>query len=102
MSRKSSPTPLSLPKTMDVFGLRYDIVMRDDLENDNSAAGLVKFKACQVLIESSLSYDMAVSTLIHEIIEIANDSLELRLEHRTICGLEVAVYQALKSGNLIE
>ena len=102
MSRKSSPTLLSLPKTMDVFGLRYDIVMRDDLENDNSASGLVKFKACQVLIESSLSYDMAVSTLIHEIIEIANDSLELSLEHRTICGLEVAVYQALKSGNLIE
>tara|TARA_Y100001001_G_C7866915_1_gene259808 strand:+ start:91 stop:417 length:327 start_codon:yes stop_codon:yes gene_type:complete len=103
-AKKKAPkkAELSLPKSIEAFGISFDIVIRADLEHDNSAHGLAKFKSRQILIDSSLNYSQQVSTLIHEIIEIANEHLELGLEHRVICGLEMVIHQSLISGGLIK
>ena len=89
---------LKIPKNVSAFGYEFDVILREDLENDNSAQGLAKFKSKQILIESSLDYSQQVSTLIHEIIEVGNEYLELGLEHKAICGLECVLHQALTTG----
>lgn len=45
-SKKKAPkkAELSLPKSIEAFGISFDIVIRADLEHDNSAYGLAKFK----------------------------------------------------------
>ena len=86
---------------INILGHEIKIILRDDLENDNSAYGLSKFKDRIILIESSLDYDQQVETLIHEIIEFANDFLELAIDHHKICALETILFQSLKSGELL-
>ena len=90
-----------LPEKIDILGHSIAVIMQDDLEHYNSAYGLSKFKERVILIESSLDYDQQVETLIHEIIEFANDFLELSLDHNKICALETTLFQALKSGGIL-
>ena len=100
--QKSQETnELGFPSHVQAFGVRFEVILRDDLESDNSAFGLVKFKGKQLLIDSALDYSQQVSTLIHEIIEIANEHMELGLEHRAICSLEVVIHQGLTSSGMI-
>ena len=103
MTRKKDQetSEVDFPSHVQAFGVRFEVTLRDDLENDNSAFGLVKFKGKQILIDSSLDYSQQVSTLIHEIIEIANEHMELGLEHRTICSLEAVIHQGLTSSGMI-
>lgn len=62
--------------------------------------GLADFNNCSILIDSSLTDEQAESTVLHEIIELINEALELRLPHRTITCLETALYDALTSNNV--
>lgn len=101
ISPKMNRSKSKLPKSIEMFGQKYEVILREDLENDNSAFGLAKFKAKQILIDASLDYSQQISTLIHEIIEVANESLELGLEHKVICALEASIHQGLVSGGLV-
>ncbi len=103
MARKrvQDTSEMDFPSHVQAFGVKFEVILRDDLENDNSAFGLVKFKGKQILIDSSLDYSQKVSTLIHEIIEIANEHMELGIEHRTICSLEAVIHQGLTSSGII-
>ena len=103
MARKKAQetNEMEVPSHRQAFGVRFEVILRDDLESDNSAFGLVKFKGKQILIDSSLDYSQQVSTLIHEIIEIGNEYMELGLEHRAISSLEAVLHQGLTSSGMI-
>lgn len=78
---------------MDILGYNYE-VKKTDMDTDGTWGCLVFLKN-EIRINSILSKEKALSTIIHEIIEAGNYHLELNLEHPKITCLEVLIFKTL-------
>lgn len=71
-----------------ILGKKYKVQLIDGMVDYGSTD---PFK--QVInIRKGLTDEMTASTLLHEIIEVINESLDLNLSHQTIQSLEVSLF----------
>lgn len=63
--------------------------------------GISFLKQNLIKIDNSQTIEEQESTLLHEILEFIKHMFELKLEHRDLCCLEVALYQIIKDNKLI-
>jgi hypothetical protein len=79
---------------MKILGYDYTIDIEKTGE-EISGAGKFISSTQKIQLSSDLCDQQLKSTLLHEILEALNYHLELKLEHTTIMGLEVGLYQTL-------
>jgi hypothetical protein len=58
--------------------------------------GKVIFESASIHLDDTLTNDMFLATLLHEVIEVINEENELKLEHRAIQTLATQLFQVLK------
>jgi hypothetical protein len=53
-----------------------------------------------ISVANDLGDDQMRSTMLHEILEVLDYSLDLQLEHDTICQIEAGLYAVLKTNGV--
>lgn len=80
-----------------IGGVWVDIKYANGAEHfPDGESGLALFNQHLIKIDASMKQEEQESTLLHETIEFLNKMWELGLDHKTICCLEVSLYQILK------
>ena len=74
-----------------ILGHDYTVEVRDAL----GAFAKSCYSDTRIIIDCDQVDDHKISTLLHEVIELINIQLELKMEHSQICGMETGVYQFL-------
>ena len=82
-----------------IFGIEYEIRYVEDLE-DVGFEGTSSSVQRVLRLSKGASYERTASTLVHEIIEIINNHLELELPHHAISCLETGIFDALHSNGI--
>jgi len=83
-----------MPNDIKIGGVRYKIIPSDSNITDSS--GKVVFGSAVIHLDETLQHDMALATLLHEVIEVINEENELKLKHRVIQTLATQLFQVLK------
>ena len=83
-----------MPDNIKIGGVRYKIIPAESNVIDSS--GKVVFGSAVIHIDETLQYDMALATLLHEVIEVINEENELKMKHRVIQTLATQLFQVLK------
>ena len=87
-----------IPDNIKILGHNYTIIMIDDRESGDY--GSLNPNTNTIRLNKNKTQSQIESTLLHEIIECLNMSLELRLEHQQISALEAGLYQTLKDNKI--
>ena len=83
-----------MPDTIKIGGIHYKIIPEDSKISESY--GKVVFEYASIHLDDTLTNDMALATLLHEVIEVINEENELKLEHRAIQTLATQLFQVLK------
>lgn len=83
-----------MPDTIKIGGIHYKIIPADSKISESY--GKVVFESASIHLDETLTHDMALATLLHEVVEVINEENELKLEHRTIQTLATQLFQVLK------
>ena len=83
-----------IPKDIKIGGIKYKVIPVDPKISESY--GKVIFESASIHLDDTLTQDVSLSTLLHEIIEVINEENELKLEHRTIQTLGTQLYAVLK------
>lgn len=83
-----------MPDTIKIGGIHYKILPVDSKISESY--GKVVFECASIHLDETLIHDMALATLLHEVIEVINEENELKLEHRAIQTLATQLFQVLK------
>ena len=81
--------------------LGYDYTVdTSKVQRDMDACGRADFCLQVISVANDLSDDQMRSTMLHEIIEVLDYSLDLQLDHGKICQLEAGLYAVLKTNGV--
>jgi hypothetical protein len=83
-----------MPNTIKIGGIYYKIIPVDYKVSDSY--GKTVFECASIHLDDTLVHDMALATLLHEVIEVINEENELKLKHRVIQTLATQMFQVLK------
>jgi len=83
-----------IPETIKIGGIHYKIIPTDSKITDSS--GKIVFDSAVIHLDETLCPDMALATLLHEVIESINEENELKMKHRVIQTLGTQLFQVLK------
>ncbi len=83
-----------MPDNIKIGGINYKIIPVDPKISESY--GKVVFESASIHLDETLEPDMALATLLHEVIEVINEENELKLEHRAIQTLGTQLFQVLK------
>ena len=94
MSAKTSVKKM----TIEILGRKHPVIIR---LFDQPNANLVEFgetdiSTGEILINALHPPERQIKTLIHEIIEVINEDLELKLKHCQITQLETGIYTSIE------
>jgi hypothetical protein len=64
------------------------------------AYGKTFFLPQEFQIAANLNYEQKISTTIHEMLHVINESMRLDLTENTICRLETGLFQALSENGV--
>ncbi len=79
---------------MKILGFDYEL-KRVSGDYDQGNMGACQLDKNIIIISDGIPKQRQASTLLHEIIEVLNDSFELNFEHKVISQLEAGLYQVL-------
>lgn len=82
-----------------ILGYNYEI-RRDKTADEIGASGRHRVKSQVIQVASDQCDEQKESTILHEIIEALNYSLELEIKHSSIMALEAGFYQTLKDNGV--
>jgi hypothetical protein len=83
-----------MPETIKIGGIIYKISPMD--RKISESYGMVTFESAAIHLDETLCPDMALATLLHEVIEVINEENQLKLKHRAIQTLATQVFQVLR------
>lgn len=83
-----------MPETIKIGGVEYKISPMD--RKISESYGMVIFESAAIHLDETLCPDMALSTLLHEVIEVINEENQLKLKHRAIQTLATQLFQVLR------
>ncbi len=81
-----------LPKQIKILGKTYLVREVKSLAD----FGSTDFFNQDILIREDMSVDNKESVILHEVLEVINDSLDLNLTHQTLQSLEASLFQVYK------
>ena len=87
---------MKLPKTIKVSGQTYSIDIIDSLAD----CGSTTFNTQKILINGNQNDSRKQTALVHEVLEILNETYDLNLPHQTIQTLEAGIYQIIVDNKL--
>lgn len=95
----------NLPHTITLFGHEVQVEIVDGLGEDEDGKkdwGQADMTGCplQIRIHSCCDGRRAYQTLVHEVIEMVNNEMELGLEHPNITRLELGLTDFLLNNNI--
>ena len=82
-------------RSIQILGYDYGLLTDRTLEDLSGAMGTCDSNNLIIRVANNIPEQQKQSTVLHEIIEAIDYSLELGLEHRSINSLEAALYQVL-------
>ena len=83
-----------MPDDIKIGGVRYKIIPADSKVSESY--GKTIFESASIHLDETLIHDMALATLLHEVIEVINEENELKMKHRAIQTLATQLFQVLK------
>lgn len=83
-----------MPDTIKIGGIHYKIIPVDYKVSESY--GKTIFESASIHLDETLMHDMALATLLHEVIEVINEENELKMKHRVIQTLATQLFQVLK------
>ena len=96
---------MKIPDKIKISGIDYKIEIAKDYTDDMNEAenrGRVVFRKGVIRILESYFPESKSRTLLHEIIHILDDDLDLDLTEQTIRRLTSGLYQVLKDNSLLK
>lgn len=83
--------------TISVLGIPHVVTIRPFEDKDSSVTsfGEADISTGEIFINSLHPSDRQIKTLIHEILEVLNEHLELGLNHKQITQLETGLFTSL-------
>lgn len=83
--------------TISVLGIPHVVTIRPFKDEDDSVTsfGEADITTGEIFINSLHPSDRQIKTLVHEILEVLNEHLELGLNHKQITQLETGLYTSL-------
>ena len=93
---------MNIPKNIKIFGQNIKIVKDARPNSGNDDFGSYDGETNVLRIRSDVPLSVQESTLLHEILEAINEQMELKLDHRQICALEIGLYSTLKENKLLK
>ena len=95
---------MKIPNKLKILGYDYEIILREDrLKEDGSEnPGTHSSRVQRIWIDATQTQQQQESTLIHEILESLNYSLELQMPHNVISSLEAGLYQVLHDNDFLK
>jgi len=79
-----------------ILGKVYKVEISNNFKEHNSTdRGNVGLTQDKIIVDNTLCIDQQKETLLHEIIEVLNDSFEMDLKHCTISQLTAGLLQIL-------
>ena len=94
--RKSKPKKLRLPSSVTLGAHVIPIRLQKDLM-DSEAFGMFDPNKLEILIDPSISENLMLETLMHEVVEAINFLVETDLPHQTIQLMGLMLHQAMES-----
>ena len=82
--------------TLRIFGHDYIVETRNAL----GAFGKASLGDSRIYIDSDMTPEQRLSTILHEALEMMNMQLELGMPHAAICGIETGMYQFLTENGI--
>jgi len=95
---------MNIPNRINILGHTYEIKTNKnrEWETGHTAPATSYSRNCTIWIDLNQVESQIESCLIHEILEIINYHLEIKLEHNQISCLETGIYQSLKDNDLLK
>ncbi len=88
---------MKIPKDIDILGCRVNINLVPTIPTASDEDGSYVYGSSNIYLAKENSEETQRSVLLHEIVEAISHRLELNLKHPTICGLDAALLQILRS-----
>lgn len=89
------------PDTIKVLGHNYAVVYDPKLlAKSNGNPGEVNYFLNEIVLSDEVPDSSRNETLIHEILEVLNNRLQLEIPHNTITVLSEGLYQTLRDNGL--
>ena len=94
-NKKRKPSVKKL--TISVLGIPHKVIIQQfsDSNKDFTAFGETDISTGEIFINSIHPADRQIKTLVHEILEVINEHLEIGLSHNKITQLETGLYTSL-------
>jgi hypothetical protein len=84
---------------MNILGFDYHLSADED-ESKLGVYGRTLFIPQEIQIAANLSAQQKVSTTLHEVLHVINETMRLDLTENTICRLETGLFQALSENGV--
>ena len=83
--------------TINVLGMRHEVIIRTFDQADKSLVefGEVDISTGKIYINALHPPDRQIKTLIHEVLEVINEALELGLKHAQITQIETGMFTSI-------
>ena len=94
---------LKLPKSISILGTKYDILVQSrDSDEIQGAWGKAFLSKGKIYLAADQSPAEALSTLIHETVEVINYKLALNFDEETIRRLEASLFAVLADNGYLK
>jgi|TARA_X000001388_G_scaffold20926_3_gene13875 hypothetical protein len=96
--KKAAPKkrPLKLPKSVTLGAHTIPIKLQKNLM-DSEAFGVFDPNKLEILIDESISENLMIETVMHEVVEAINFLVEADMPHQTIQLMGLMLHQAMES-----
>lgn len=93
---------MKIPKRLNILGLDYKVVFRQDGKDSisNSASHSSWFNKIWITNDAERSEKAQAQDLVHEIMEVINQAHDLKLEHTLLSTIASSLFQVLSDNHL--
>lgn len=77
---------------MKIFGQEYEIIRRDTFHEEDHGMGRADTLRGQIVIRKGMNKDIDETTVLHEVIHVVSDNLELALNETQVAGITCGLY----------
>jgi|GEM_PF-1466783 len=92
---------VEIPKEIKIAGKTYSVEVKDLLKSAGvTNAGKSYSYSQKIWIDTSAHPEQQEETLLHEIIEMLNDTYDMDLDHQDISTISAGLYQIIKDNKL--
>lgn len=89
---------MSRPTQIRVVGKTYAVLFVDEVDSEDSN-GEHDLQRQEIKVKNAIHPELAMDTLLHEVLHAIDEQLDLRLKHKQVHALAVGILQVLREND---